>query len=156
MIIARPFNLVGPGLDARLALGSFARQLAAVLRGEVARVECGPLEARRDYLDVRDAVEAYLALADLGLPGEVVHVCSGKSYRLGDLLAQMIELAGVAVEVHVSRSRRQSDPLEIMGDYGKLARRTGWRPRIAMRTSLADMLQAAIAANRPAHGCLSR
>jgi nucleoside-diphosphate-sugar epimerase len=151
VIVARPFNLVGPGLDARLALGSFAAQLAAAARGETSEVRCGSLETRRDYVDVRDAVAAYAALAQHGRPGQLYHVCRGRSYRLGDLLDQMIALAGVSVRVVVEASRRRAGDLpDIYGSHARLTAATGWQPRIAMAESLADMLAHACAVTRSA------
>ena len=41
----------------------------------------GNLDAARDFLDVRDVVAAYLALARDGAPGETYNVCSGTAVR---------------------------------------------------------------------------
>jgi GDP-4-dehydro-6-deoxy-D-mannose reductase len=142
-VVARTFNLVGPGLDSRLALGNFARQLARIQRGETDALRCGPLEARRDFLDVRDAIAAYVALAERGSPGELYNVCSGQSHRIGDLLGQLIDLASVPVRViPASGPRRPFDPPDVYGSHAKLTRATGWRPALGIRRSLADLLAA--------------
>jgi GDP-4-dehydro-6-deoxy-D-mannose reductase len=63
-VVARAFNLVGPGQSSRFALPTFAEQLAAIKRGErepVLRV--GNLSARRDFVHVDDGVEAFRLLA---------------------------------------------------------------------------------------------
>lgn len=148
VVIARPFNLVGPGLPAALSLGHFARQIAEVLRGRADALRCGPLDARRDYVDVRDAAEAYVRLALGGHPGEIYNVCAGRSYRLDDLLGQMIARAGRPVKVLSDPSRRRpGDLADIYGSYAKLHRDTGWEPRIPIEQSLADLVDQAIAAS---------
>jgi GDP-4-dehydro-6-deoxy-D-mannose reductase len=143
--VARVFNLVGPGLSAELALGSFARQIAEVVHGRAKAVRCGRLDARRDYVDVRDAVEAYVRLAERGRGGEIYNVCAGRSYGMDDLLRTMIELSGVAAEVIVDAARGGARHLpDIYGDRSKIASETGWAPRIPIRQSLADLLARAI------------
>ncbi len=148
IVVARPFNLVGPGLSPRLALGSFARQIADVALGRADAIRCGPLDARRDYLDVRDAVEAYRLLADRGRPGELYHVCSGRSYEIGDLLQRMLALAGVKAAIHSSPADRAGDLADIYGDPGKIAAECGWTAKIDIQRSLADLVAWAVADRR--------
>lgn len=141
IVAVRPFNLVGPGLDARMALGNFARQLAAARRGETDTISCGALNTRRDYLDVRDAADAYVLAAVRGIPGQIYNVCSGHSSRIGDLLLQMIDLANVRVRVVESAAAGPADLLDIYGNAGKLTRLTGWQPTIPLATSLRELIE---------------
>ena len=60
VVIARPFNHIGPRQVGNFVVPSFARQIAemeAGLREPVLRV--GNLESQRDFTDVRDIVRAY-------------------------------------------------------------------------------------------------
>ncbi|HID78898.1 MAG TPA: NAD-dependent epimerase/dehydratase family protein [Planctomycetaceae bacterium] len=140
IVVARAFNLVGPGLSAQLDLGDFADQVAAVVRGEAKAVQCGTLEARRDFLDVRDAVEAYILLAEQGRPREVYNVCQGQSYRMGELLDMLIELSGADVPVLSDPASPPPAVPDLYGDAKKIQLETGWAPTIPIRQSLADML----------------
>jgi nucleoside-diphosphate-sugar epimerase len=65
IVVARTFNLLGPGMPPRLFAGSLAAQIAAAERGGSPAIKVGRLDSSRDYVDVRDAVRAYLALASL-------------------------------------------------------------------------------------------
>ncbi|HRC84066.1 MAG TPA: NAD-dependent epimerase/dehydratase family protein, partial [Thermoanaerobaculia bacterium] len=68
----RTFNLIGPGQSPSFALPSFARQLAAIARGEAPPVlRVGNLSARRDFVHVADGVEAYRLVAERGEAGGV-------------------------------------------------------------------------------------
>jgi GDP-4-dehydro-6-deoxy-D-mannose reductase len=144
IVIARTFNLVGPGLSPSLSLGYFARQIASVVRGETKAVHCGPLETRRDFVDVRDASAAYVALAEKGRVGQVYNVCAGRSYRMGRLLDILMTLANVKPKVVCESARpRPGDLKDIYGDHGKITREVGWEPTIDIERSLADLLSAA-------------
>jgi GDP-4-dehydro-6-deoxy-D-mannose reductase len=144
IIAARPFNLVGPGLGPQLALGNFASQIARIVRGEGDTVRCGPLHTRRDFVDVRDAVAAYAALAQYGRPAQVYNVCVGRSYELRRLLDILVTLANVKVRIVRHSARQQPGDLSnIYGDHSKITREVGWRASISIERSLTDLLAAA-------------
>lgn len=142
IIRARPFNHFGPGQSDRFVLSTFARQVA---EAEVGRIEpavlTGNLDARRDFLDVRDVVRAYRLLIDDGDSGVVYNIASGVSHRIGDLLAKLIGFATVPIDVRLDPARtRPSDVPEIVGDSTRLRDATGWEPYFSMEQSLLDML----------------
>lgn len=139
IVVARPFNLLGAGLDRRLAPGAFAAGVAAVACGETDTIQTGWLDARRDYLDVADAVAAYRLLVDLAAPGTLAHVCSGRSVRIGDLLERLITLAGVRPTVLSAPHPREHDIADIRGSHARLTALTGWRPRVPLERSLAAL-----------------
>ncbi|NUQ63931.1 MAG: NAD-dependent epimerase/dehydratase family protein [Pirellulales bacterium] len=142
VIVARVFNLIGPGQGTGSAPGSFAHQVAAVARGDADAIRCGNLDARRDFVDVRDAADAYIALARHGRPGQLYNVCAGRSYRIGDLLDHLLRAAGSRAPVLIEPSRiRANDVPDIYGDHGKVTRETGWQPAIPIHQSLAELLE---------------
>ena len=70
VIRTRSFGHTGPGQSPVFAIPSFARQIAAAESGSAEPVlKVGNLEVTRDLTDVRDVVEAYLALLDRGRSG---------------------------------------------------------------------------------------
>ena len=151
-VVARSFNLTGPGHDTRFVLPDFARQLAAIragLREPVLRV--GNLEVRRDFLDVRDAVRGYVRLATDGVPGAAYNLCSGEALRLRELLDALVELSGTDTRVEVDPARmRPADVPLLVGDRSALSG-LGWAPELPIRRTLADLLDdasRAVAAER--------
>jgi GDP-4-dehydro-6-deoxy-D-mannose reductase len=143
-VVARSFNHTGPGQDARFALPSFARQLAAIGRGDAEPVlRVGNLSARRDFLDVRDVVRAYRALAERGGAGEVYNVCSGTARSIRSLVDEMVALSGTGARVEVEGARvREVDVPLLRGDPSRI-RALGWTPEIPLERTLADLLEAA-------------
>ena len=141
-IIVRGFNQIGAGQDVRFAIPSFALRLAEIAAGATPLLLVGNLEAQRDFLDVRDSVRAYLALASRGRPGEVYNVCSGRPVSIAEMLRRLISIAGVAVEVREDPERlRPSDVPLSYGDASKLRAETGWEPRFALGVSLREVYE---------------
>ncbi|HLI57518.1 MAG TPA: GDP-mannose 4,6-dehydratase [Actinomycetota bacterium] len=144
VLVARPFNHTGPGQSTEYAVGAFAAQLAAIERGDQPPVmKVGWLEARRDFLDVRDVVAAYRLLAERGDPAGVYNIASGKAERIGDLLDILLQAAGLqgSVEVTAEREPRPGDPEVLVGDATKLRAGLGWAPAIPLPVSLAETLE---------------
>lgn len=134
IVVVRPFNHVGPGLNPRLSVAFFAGQIVAAERGErepVMRV--GNLEARRDFTDVRDVVRAYLLLLEHDAPPPLVHVASGRSIALGTVLDALRERARVELLVETDADRlRPLDTPDLVGDASLIASTCGWRPEIPL------------------------
>lgn len=143
-IVTRAFNHIGPGQNERFVVASLAAQLARIAAGGERRLLVGNLEPARDFLDVRDVVSAYVALAREGDSGEVYNVCSGAAVTIRDVLGELVRIARVPVEVREDPARvRTADVPLSVGDPAKLRARTGWRPQIPLTRSLRDVYEAA-------------
>ena len=144
VVIARAFNHIGPGQSDRFAVAGFASQLAKIAGGAPPQLYVGNLDAKRDFLDVRDVVRAYVALARDGKAGEIYNVCSGTARTMRDVLRELIIAAHVPVEVRDDPERlRPSDVPLSLGDATKLHGATGWEPQIAFTASIRDIYRAA-------------
>lgn len=145
VVIARPFNHIGPGQDSRFVVASFAEQIAAIARGErPSTLAVGDLSVERDFCDVRDVVDAYFTLFERGCRGDVYNVCSGFSYRLDHVLEQLVLAAGIAVRIEVDQTRlRNSETARLVGDNQKL-QGLGWRPEIPLAQTLRDVFKRAL------------
>jgi GDP-4-dehydro-6-deoxy-D-mannose reductase len=150
-IVARSFNHIGPGQDARFVVPSFARQLAEIAAGAEPVLHVGNLKALRDFLDVRDVVAAYIALVERGTPGQCYNVCSGSPVEIEGILRRLIALAHLPVEVREDPARmRPSDVPLSYGDNTRLREATGWTPQRSLPESLRDVYADARARLTPA------
>lgn len=140
---ARTFNLVGPGQSSAFLCGSLVEQIAAIEFGEQAPVlELGNLSPHRDFVDVRDAVEAYWSIVTAGHPGEAYNVSSGQSHSVQEVVDILLELSSANVQIQQQRARRRRADVPVqVGDSTKLRHTVGWQPRLTLRDSLEDMLQ---------------
>lgn len=144
--VARPFNLIGPGLRPGFAPSDFMAQALAIRAGRAAaEIHVGNLEPRRDFVDVRDAVRAYVAIAArVGGFGAAWNVASGRPVSIRALLEAILGASGVRASIREDAARlRPIEVMEQVGDVSALARATGWSADIALEQSLRDMAGAA-------------
>lgn len=142
VVLARPFNHIGPGQSDRFVISNFARQVAEIKLGRREPVVLtGDIDVTRDFTDVRDVVAAYFALLSTGVRGEVYNVCSGQSRSIRSVLETLARIAGVAVTTRRDEARlRPSEQRDVRGDPTKIRRATAWRASIPIEESLASML----------------
>jgi GDP-4-dehydro-6-deoxy-D-mannose reductase len=142
VVIARPFNHVGPGQDERFAIASFARPVARIAAGAAQpRIVTGDLDVTRDLTDVRDVIAAYFALLERGRSGEVYNIGSGRETRFADVLDRLLALANVHARIERDPARlRANEQRRAVADVQKIAEHTGWRASIPLSTTLRDML----------------
>jgi GDP-4-dehydro-6-deoxy-D-mannose reductase len=143
VMVARPFNHVGPGQAANFAVSSFARQIARIEHGiEPSVLRVGNLEARRDVTDVRDVAAAYVRIVDDGRPGRAYNVCSERAWRVGDLLEELVRQSTASIRIEVDHARlRPSDVPLILGDATRIRTELGWVPQIRVEDTLRDTLE---------------
>ncbi len=142
VVRTRGFNHTGPRRPAIFVCSDFAKQIVDIERGvrePVIRV--GNLDARRDFTDVRDIARGYWLALEKGKSGEVYNLCSGTSYRIGEILEMLLSLAGVRADVKQDAARlRPSDVPHLEGANDKFRADTGWKLDISFEQTLRDLL----------------
>jgi len=145
VVRVRPFNHTGPGQGSGLVVASFARQLARIEAGlQEPAISVGNLEARRDFMDVRDVCAAYVACMarrDEIAPGTILNLASGVARRIGDILSDLTALAGIqpAIVVDPARTRAVEVPLARC-DANRAMELIGWSPVMVWSQTLRDVL----------------
>ena len=141
-IISRSFNHTGPGQQPIFVIPEFAKQLVEIKKGKIEpKIMVGNLEAKRDFSDVRDIVQAYRLLLEKGRKHEIYNVCSGKSYIIRDLLNKLIKIVGKEVQVEIDKNKfRPVDIKELRGDNSKI-RELGFENTFDIEQTLRDSLE---------------
>ena len=142
VVMTRSFNQIGPGQRPVFVVPSFVGQLSAGKREgkETVEVKVGDLSIVRDFLDVRDAVAAYLLLMDKGETGKVYNVCSGIGWALREVLEMVAKIVGIGIEISVDPARiRPADNHVIIGSNEKM-KRLGWTLSHTLESSIRDMV----------------
>jgi GDP-4-dehydro-6-deoxy-D-mannose reductase len=141
VIRARAFNHTGPGQSADFVCSDFARQVARIERRAAPPVlRVGNLGSARDFSDVRDIVGGYATLMERGTPGEAYNLCAGEAVTIATIVDHLCAEVRVPLEVVEESGRvRRREIGRVVGDPTR-ARALGWRPAIAFRQTLRDLL----------------
>ncbi|MFS0670281.1 NAD-dependent epimerase/dehydratase family protein [Peribacillus frigoritolerans] len=137
IIIAKPSNLIGPGVSNGVC-SIFAKKIAEMEKKGMEKVlEVENLEVQRDFLDVRDAVRAYDLLLTRGQPGETYDVASGNIRSLGEIIEGFRSVTTDDIKVNSQRNdlienKVAIDPIKLIN--------LGWKPSIPLESSLMDIL----------------
>jgi GDP-4-dehydro-6-deoxy-D-mannose reductase len=139
----RSFSHSGVGHGSHFLLPSLvARAIALPPSGGVLQIGNG--DTVRDFLHVRDVVEAYLSLYTHGAVGEIYNVCSGEGVSVRALAQRVLLRAGRSAEVRSdpALARPVDVPIQV-GSNAKLRRATGWTPRRTRDDIIDDLIHAA-------------
>jgi GDP-4-dehydro-6-deoxy-D-mannose reductase len=108
-------------------------------------IRVGNIEVERDFLDVRDVVNAY-ALAvrytdGSAEPGIILNIASGVPRCIGDVLERLLGRSRVKISIEQDPMRlRPSDLPRIVGDASRLRQRLGWTPTHSFDETLVAVL----------------
>ncbi len=135
--LPRLFIHVGTGHPPTTAIQSFARQLALISKGLLEPVlRVGNLSTARDFVDVRDGVNAMMLLLEKGQPGVPVNICNNEPVAIEYVLQELIRISGVEVKVMVdSQLYRPSDEPILFGDNSRV-KQLGWTRRYTIVDTL--------------------
>ena len=143
VVVARAFAHTGPGQDARFVVPAFAQRLRSAKQIGAPVVKVGNLDPVREFLDVRDVVDAYARLLDKGQPGEIYNVAGGQGIALDAVFDKLTAILDVHAIPEVDPELvRVADIPNLVGDGAKLRAATGWAPRFTLDDTLRDTVDA--------------
>ncbi|QXE34843.1 NAD-dependent epimerase/dehydratase family protein [Streptomyces sp. GMY02] len=167
-IVLRVFSPVGPGTPAGSPLGRLAEAMRRAMQAGDGELKLGGLGVQRDFVDVRDVARAVHA-ASLSAAQGIVNIGTGRAVKLRDAAAVLARVAGYAGALHeldlppgpvrpghatIGAPRSEPAPEHIgagpfpypdgcgawqQADVRTARDRLGWRPRINLEESLADI-----------------
>ena len=141
VVVARPFNHVGPGQAPVFAVPALAKRIVDAVDAGSSWLPVGTLTTRRDFTDVRDVVRAYRRLALTGSTGAVYNIASGVDVEIAEIARMLLDLVGTDLELRLDESlMRPVDIPVLRGDAERLRQATSWAPQIPLATTLADVL----------------
>jgi len=138
-VCLRYFNVYGP----RQPRGPYAAAITAFVESflhEKSPIIYGDGEQTRDFINVKDVVEANMLAANKKCAGEIFNVASGSRVTINGLVK---DLQVVMDKNHVKLSyagRRQSDVYHSCGDIGKAREILGFEPKVAIKQGLIELV----------------
>ncbi|ROT33177.1 NAD(P)-dependent oxidoreductase [Micromonospora sp. HM5-17] len=139
-VVLRVFNPIGPGLPEESLLGRAAAQLRrGTVAGGPGSLALGPLDAYRDFVDVRDVASAVVAAATVRpLAERVFNVASGRAVSTRDAVRLLAEAAGFTGEIREDGAapERSAAVPWICGDIRRAGRLLAWAPEYDLAGSV--------------------
>ncbi len=128
IVITRPFNYTGLGHGAHFVIPKIVDHFAR--KADV--IELGNVDVYREYNDVRDISNLYLALLTHGQAGKTYNLASGRTHSLRQVIAQLESMTGHSIRIEVNpQFVRSNEIVRLCGSsqcveqaIGKIA----WRP----------------------------
>ncbi|MGX6442329.1 NAD-dependent epimerase/dehydratase family protein [Neobacillus sp. K501] len=136
--IAKPSNLIGPGLSNGVC-SVFAKKISEIEQGKIApTLNVSDLSAKRDFIDVRDAVRAYDYLLKMKTTADEYEICTGIPRSLGEVIKTFQSLTETMLVIENGQTvSKQFSPIM---ENDKM-RALNWEPLIPFEKSLEDTLQ---------------
>ncbi len=141
VVVARPFNHIGPGQDPGFLVAGLAARILAARRDGSRVIGVGNLTPRRDLTDVRDIVRAYRLLAVGGEAGRTYNVCSGRDHSVQEVVDRLLALAGDGLTAAVDPALVRAVEVPVLrGDPSRVRAATGWAPVLCLDDTLSAVL----------------
>lgn len=136
-VALRYFNVFGPGQNPNSAYAAvIAKFMQLAAENKPLKIEWDGLQSR-DFVNVKDVVQANLLAAIKAMPGEIYNVASGQTYTLLELADTIEKIAGRKLQ-RISCPKRPGDVHESSADITKI-RAIGYQPTITLEEGLREM-----------------
>lgn len=139
--IVRPFNTYGPRQSARAVIPTIIAQL---LKGQ-SIIKLGDTRPTRDFLFVKDTVDAFLEIArSEELIGHEVNIATESEVSIGQLAKVIIDQINPEAKIETEEQRMRPDKSEVFRLYGsgqKLNEFTGWNPKYSLDQGLSETIE---------------
>lgn len=141
IVIARSFNHTGPYQYDVFVIPKIISQIVEIKKGKRKHLELGDTYVKRDILDVRDVVRAYVLLLEQSRFGITCNVCRGESISLNEVIEYGKQLAGLKeMELLVNPEFvNEDDVRDIHGDNTYLKSLIDWKPTITYKEMIRDI-----------------
>ena len=124
VVEARIFNVFARGLNERLLLGRIESNISYLLTKKIERIEVGPLDSFRDFIEINYLILDLIFVCENGLPGEVYNVGSGVPVKVWSVVERFLSLFNLdmrSIKINKDRGSNTSSKVnKIYADISKL------------------------------------
>ncbi len=111
VLVARLFNPIGPNMKKRFLITNLHEQIEQAKNGTNKFIKISRLDAKRDYLDVRDIAKAYRLLAEKKPKYVVYNIGSGVATTNKQLLNLLLKHSGIKSRPSIIETSDQAEPI---------------------------------------------
>lgn len=138
IVAARPFNIVGPGIPPTLVVGAILKRIKdALFDSNKLIIKMGNLDTERDFIDVDDAVNAYVKMAQGNFWGEVFNICTGKPYSIRKIVEIIASFSNLPLVIEQDPTLVRIQDIKIsFGNCDKAEKIFGFQPETDIEKTL--------------------
>jgi GDPmannose 4,6-dehydratase len=142
------FNHESPRRGENFVTRKICRAVAAIKAGRQSELVLGDTGAKRDWGHARDYVRGMWLALQHPTPEDFVFA-TGILHRVQDIVEQAFLAVGLEWQKFVRQEKqffRPADPRQVVGQAAKAKNLLGWQPEITFEQTIAEMVQAELAA----------
>ncbi len=140
IVVARIFNPIGLGMHPRFIVPNILAQIEDIKLGGMNQIKVSRLDAKRDYIDVRDIAGAIQAIIENTPADSVYNVGSGISTSNQTLIELLVKYSGLAAQAELVQTEpRPEQPIASKADISRIRQELGWAPRTSIEQSIKDI-----------------
>ena len=137
----RYFNVYGPRQKYGPYSGVISIFINSLLENKPPTI-CGDGKQTRDFINVKDVVEAnMLALSKQKAAGEVFNISTGEATTINMLVETIQKITGKTALKPVHAEPRPGDVKHSYGDITKARRNLGYKPKVQLEKGLSELIK---------------
>ncbi len=140
------FNHESPRRGETFVTRKITRAVAHIKAGLQDKLYLGNLDAKRDWGDAREYVQAMWLMLQQDTPDDYV-IATNATHSIREFLDVAFQYVGMDWKKYVEIDPRYYRPAEVellIGDYTKAKKKLGWEPKIKFKDLVIDMVNADI------------
>lgn len=135
LIILRIFNVYGLGQKENFLIPTIIKQLSK----NVKELVLGNVEAKRDYVYIDDAIDAFVLAIEKKIPlgFSTYNICTGIGISVSQILKLISKIKKTKIKIRVNPDLIRTDEMkEEYGSFKKVSEELGWKPKINIEEGL--------------------
>jgi nucleoside-diphosphate-sugar epimerase len=136
-IIFRPFNIYGEGHSTEFVISSILEQV----KSGITDIKIQNPNPKRDFIHVKDVVEAIYLGLDSTLENEIFNLCSESTISIGEVCAIIEKLSARKLNFTYERHFERKGDVDItLGSNSKAKKLLNWQPKYSLEVGLKEII----------------
>ena len=136
VLILRPFNVYGPNQKEHFLIPSIIKQVN--LEKEI---KVKDLKPKRDFIYVKDLIEAIIKTIELKMNFEIINIASGISYSVSEVIEEIQKVKGTNLKVTSSEEIRNDEIMDTKANINKAKKLLNWSPQWSFKKAIKDIYE---------------
>jgi nucleoside-diphosphate-sugar epimerase len=134
VLILRPFNVYGANQKEHFLIPSIIKQIN-LKKG----IKVKDLKPKRDFIYVKDLVEAIIKTIELKINFEVINIASGTSHSVVEVIEEIQKVKGTNFKVKSTEEIRSDEIMDTKANIKKAKTLLNWVPQWSFEKAIKDI-----------------